>query len=219
MQFLMGTPMIGVSYFRFHPKGVKLHFWFLGYYYQVEIGGETITWLVSHQFAQEHNEDVDYRVMRTFTEFYAATVSFVLYRLYTSLNLKYPPIAVESDDDQTIENKQADMEALTLQLRKRFDGRFFTVDGIPKKYHFNAEERRNCWENNFRKKGNSKKKICEETTILEKKNFFRKNGNSRRQNCFQKRAILEKNNFRKNGNSRNFLFSFEKTRILENSNS
>lgn len=89
-----------------------------GYYYQVEIGGETITWLVSHQFAQEHNEDVDYRVMRTFTEFYAATVSFVLYRLYTSLNLKYPPIAVESDDDQTIENKQADMEALTLQLRK-----------------------------------------------------------------------------------------------------
>ena len=33
-----------------------------GYYYQVELRGETITWLVSHEFAQEHNEDVDYKV-------------------------------------------------------------------------------------------------------------------------------------------------------------
>jgi len=63
-----------------------------GYYYQVELHGETITWLVSHQFAQAHNEDVDYRVMRTFTEFYASTVSFVLFKLYSQANLKYPPI-------------------------------------------------------------------------------------------------------------------------------
>lgn len=51
-----------------------------GYYYQAEVRGETITWLVPHEFAQEHNEDVDYRVMRTFTDFYLSAASFVLYK-------------------------------------------------------------------------------------------------------------------------------------------
>jgi len=89
-----------------------------GYYYQVELRGETITWLVSHEFAQAHNEDVDYRVMRTFTEFYAATASFVMYKLYTEDNLKYPPAALDATDEDTLDKQQADMEAMTLQLRK-----------------------------------------------------------------------------------------------------
>ena len=101
--------------------------------------GETITWLVSHEFAQEHNEDVDYKVffeklikserfklffkvMRTFTEFYAATLGFVMFKLYSEANLKYPPLAQsESDEsDEKVQQQQADIEALTLQLRKRF---------------------------------------------------------------------------------------------------
>jgi len=91
-----------------------------GYYYQVELRGETITWLVSHEFAQEHNEDVDYKVMRTFTEFYAATLGFVLFKLYSEANLKYPPLAhTDSDEsDEKVHQQQADIEALTLQLRK-----------------------------------------------------------------------------------------------------
>ena len=91
---------------------------FLGYYYQVELRGETITWLVSHQFAQAHNEDVDYKVMRTFTEFYASTVSFVLFKLYAEANLKYPPVAIDATDEDTIEKQQSDIEALTIDLRK-----------------------------------------------------------------------------------------------------
>ena len=35
--------------------------------------------------------DVDFRVMLTFVEFYSALMGFMNFRLYHSLNLKYPP--------------------------------------------------------------------------------------------------------------------------------
>lgn len=35
--------------------------------------------------------DVDFRVMLTFVEFYASLVGFVNFKLFMSLNLKYPP--------------------------------------------------------------------------------------------------------------------------------
>jgi len=91
-----------------------------GYYYQVELKGETITWLVPHEFAQKHNEDVDYRVMRTFTEFYLSAASFTLYKLYTEANLKYPPfrIDMENMEDEEVEKELANVEALTLELRQ-----------------------------------------------------------------------------------------------------
>ena len=40
--------------------------------------------------------DVDFRVMLTFVEFYATLMGFVNFKLYHSLNLKYPPQVLES---------------------------------------------------------------------------------------------------------------------------
>ncbi|XP_036382618.1 pescadillo [Megalops cyprinoides] len=62
-----------------------------GIYYQAEVFGQPITWLVPYQFAHNHPTDVDYRVMATFTEFYTTLLGFVNFRLYQSLNLVYPP--------------------------------------------------------------------------------------------------------------------------------
>ncbi|MBN3304288.1 PESC protein, partial [Amia calva] len=62
-----------------------------GIYYQAEVLGQPITWLVPYQFAHNHPTDVDYRVMATFTEFYTTLLGFVNFRLYQSLNLVYPP--------------------------------------------------------------------------------------------------------------------------------
>ncbi|XP_035236028.1 pescadillo [Anguilla anguilla] len=62
-----------------------------GIYYQAEVLGQPITWLVPYQFAHNHPTDVDYRVMATFTEFYTTLLGFVNFRLYQSLNLLYPP--------------------------------------------------------------------------------------------------------------------------------
>uniref|UniRef100_G3P3W7 Pescadillo homolog n=1 Tax=Gasterosteus aculeatus aculeatus TaxID=481459 RepID=G3P3W7_GASAC len=62
-----------------------------GIYYQAEVMGQIITWLVPYQFSHDHPTDVDYRVMATFTELYTTLLGFVNFRLYHSLNLVYPP--------------------------------------------------------------------------------------------------------------------------------
>ncbi|XP_005993371.1 pescadillo [Latimeria chalumnae] len=62
-----------------------------GIYYQAEVLGHPVTWIVPYSFAHNHPTDVDYRVMATFTEFYTTLLGFVNFRLYQSLNLVYPP--------------------------------------------------------------------------------------------------------------------------------
>ena len=48
--------------------------------------------VVSVQFScMQMPTDVDFRVMLTFVEFYSALMGFTNFRLYHSLNLKYPP--------------------------------------------------------------------------------------------------------------------------------
>ncbi|KAI8148964.1 Pescadillo N-terminus-domain-containing protein [Fennellomyces sp. T-0311] len=69
----------------------KVFFSIKGIYYQAEIKGQTITWVVPYQFSQETPSDVDFRVMLTFLEFYTTLMGFINFRLYTELNINYPP--------------------------------------------------------------------------------------------------------------------------------
>ena len=62
-----------------------------GLYYQAEIGGQNITWLVPYPFSQRLPFDVDYKIMLTFLEFYRTLLKFVLFKLYSELGLSYPP--------------------------------------------------------------------------------------------------------------------------------
>ena len=62
-----------------------------GFYYQAEIGGHVVTWLVPFSFSQDLPLDVDFRVMLTFLEFYEAQMKFTMYRLYHRLGMRYPP--------------------------------------------------------------------------------------------------------------------------------
>jgi len=62
-----------------------------GIYYQAEIQGQKITWVVPHQFAQHLPNDVDFRIMMTFIEFYTTMVGFINFQLYHNVNLAYPP--------------------------------------------------------------------------------------------------------------------------------
>lgn len=64
-----------------------------GFYYQAEVMGEKITWLVPHQFTQSVPKEVDLRVMTTFLDFYEVFMRFALYKLYHLAGLKYPPVA------------------------------------------------------------------------------------------------------------------------------
>ncbi|KAJ1972470.1 mRNA-binding ribosome synthesis protein nop7 [Dimargaris xerosporica] len=62
-----------------------------GIYYQAEIKGQNVTWLVPFQFSQEVPKDVDFRIMATFLQFYETLMGFVNFRLFQDLNLVYPP--------------------------------------------------------------------------------------------------------------------------------
>jgi pescadillo protein len=62
-----------------------------GVYFQAEILGETVTWLVPHSFTQSLPKEVDFRVMMTFLEFYEVYMKFVLFKLYHLKGWQYPP--------------------------------------------------------------------------------------------------------------------------------
>jgi len=62
-----------------------------GIYFQVQIMGQEITFITPHKFSFIQQQDIDYSVMRTFTEFYITLLGFVNYKLLTSANFHYPP--------------------------------------------------------------------------------------------------------------------------------
>ena len=103
-----------------------------GVYFQAEVRGQTVTWLVPYLFTQHVSshfgrhialcfpvdtffateqipDDVDFRIMLTFLELYQTLMGFVMYKLYTDENLVYPPhLDVEKD------NAGAGVGAITL---------------------------------------------------------------------------------------------------------
>lgn len=61
-----------------------------GIYLEANIHGTDIRWIVPHSFVQFMPENVDYRVMMTFFEFYETLLSFVLFKLYSDIGFRYP---------------------------------------------------------------------------------------------------------------------------------
>ncbi|VDK73210.1 unnamed protein product [Litomosoides sigmodontis] len=81
-----------------------------GIYYEAEVMGERITWIVGHDRGVGRVNEVDFSVMVTFAEFYVTMLEFVNFRLYQSIGLFYPPkLAFDSDkslnDDKIEEEK------------------------------------------------------------------------------------------------------------------
>eukprot|EP00980_Cylindrotheca_fusiformis_P030171 scaffold24509_cov127-Cylindrotheca_fusiformis.AAC.2 len=70
-----------------------------GVYLEASIRGVPIRWVVPHAFTQFMPEDVDYRVMTTFFEFYETLLQFVLYKLYTDIGVRYPLPSIEGGDE------------------------------------------------------------------------------------------------------------------------
>ncbi|KAI8000977.1 hypothetical protein LOK49_LG09G00440 [Camellia lanceoleosa] len=82
-----------------------------GIYYQAEVEGQKITWLTPHALQQVLPDVVDYNIMLTFLEFYETLLAFVNFKLYHSINVKYPPIL-----DPRLEALAADLYALSRYL-------------------------------------------------------------------------------------------------------
>ncbi|CAM6103012.1 unnamed protein product [Calypogeia fissa] len=116
-----------------------------GIYYQATVSGQEITWLCPHVVSQILPNDVDYRVMLTFVEFYETLVGFVNFKLYHSLGLAYPPIVSPSSEqaagslEELIEivvtagNDVGQDDAETVQCRDLFKGlKFFLAREVPR---------------------------------------------------------------------------------------
>ena len=89
-----------------------------GFYYQADVCGQKVTWLVPHERSQVLPADVDYRVMITFLEFYQTMLKFIFFKLYHDLNLKYPPQL-----NAKLESSAAGLNALIT------DGKEATLEG------------------------------------------------------------------------------------------
>lgn len=61
-----------------------------GVYMEASIQGVDIRWIVPHAFTQYMPEDVDFRVMGTFFEFYETMLKFVLFKLYNDIGIRFP---------------------------------------------------------------------------------------------------------------------------------
>ncbi|KAH7155550.1 Pescadillo N-terminus-domain-containing protein [Dactylonectria estremocensis] len=85
-----------------------------GIYYQANIQGEDVLWLVPYRFNQRVVGDVDFRIMGTFIEFYMTLLGFVNFRLYTTLGLKYPPKFDQAKDENAAELGAFTLEGKTL---------------------------------------------------------------------------------------------------------
>jgi len=62
-----------------------------GIYFQSEIEGQNVIWVQPFEFSQALPYDVDYRVMFTFLEFYETLMKFIMFKLYSNINITYPP--------------------------------------------------------------------------------------------------------------------------------
>lgn len=93
-----------------------------GYYFQAEIRGQKVTWIVPHYypFAPQPKTEVDFKLMSIFVEFYSIMLGFVNYRLYNGLNLIYPPtfpealVDMDSDESTFVSERIA---ALNLSIK------------------------------------------------------------------------------------------------------
>jgi pescadillo protein len=81
-----------------------------GCYFQAEIMGQPVTWLVPYEFSQRIPKDVDYKVMTTFLELYETQLRFINYKLFTSIGYIYPPKI-----DKLLEDSNAGLSALRME--------------------------------------------------------------------------------------------------------
>jgi len=117
-----------------------------GIYYQADIQGQTVTWIVPYHFTQKLPAEVDYRVMLTFLEFYETMLKFINFKLYSSLSLKYPPkinVELEANLDSLsystllVENKENTIETEIQNEKYRISDEFNkdeTVQQMNNKY-------------------------------------------------------------------------------------
>lgn len=100
-----------------------------GYYFQAEIKGQKVTWMVPHYypFQPQLRSEVDFRMMSIFVQFYTIMLGFVNFRLYNQLNLVYPP-QFPSNLFQDTEESLADEEKFVSERIAALNADLLKID-------------------------------------------------------------------------------------------
>lgn len=83
-----------------------------GYYFQAEIMGQKVTWLAPHQFTQTMPDEVDFKIMVSFLDFYLAMLKFVNFKLYSDAGMVYPPKRNTVKDGASLEVGALELDML-----------------------------------------------------------------------------------------------------------
>jgi|UniRef100_A0A7S4GH27 pescadillo protein len=105
-----------------------------GWYYQADIMGQAVTWLVPHNYNVMMPGTVDYNVMMTFLEFYTVMLDFVLFRLESEYKANESRVKLEQEKDEEreelgIEDMAEDFpmspeDQKTQEAQKKLSGMF-----------------------------------------------------------------------------------------------
>uniref|UniRef100_A0AC35U3X4 Pescadillo homolog n=1 Tax=Rhabditophanes sp. KR3021 TaxID=114890 RepID=A0AC35U3X4_9BILA len=85
-----------------------------GIYYQAEIMGEKVTWIVGHERPIGEVTGVDFSIMNNFADFYVTALRFVNFKLFKNIGLFYPPQFI----DAKIKKNDLDDEEKVYSLAK-----------------------------------------------------------------------------------------------------
>lgn len=88
-----------------------------GVYLEASIQNVPIRWVVPHSFVQWMPENVDYRVMMTFFEFYETLLSFVMFKLYSDIGVRYP-LPTQAVSGESLGGTSAVLRANLKSLRE-----------------------------------------------------------------------------------------------------
>lgn len=88
-----------------------------GIYFEANIQNCTIRWVIPHAFTQNMPNDVDFRVMLTYFEFYETLMGFVLFKLYSDIGIRYPMSITSVDKSNSSTILAANLHALSREAR------------------------------------------------------------------------------------------------------
>ena len=132
-----------------------------GVYFEANIQGSTVRWVVPHAFTQNMPDDVDYRVMLTFFEFYETLLGFVLYKLYNDIGVRYPLAVSSVERNNASSVLAANLRALSREAR---DSKSMVSNAVAEAIEASKEEGANAEETEGGDGG--KKKLSKRAGLL-----------------------------------------------------
>ena len=112
-----------------------------GVYYEAMLGfNSKVVWIEPYQSATVLPVDVDYKMLMTFSEFHSSLLKFVLLRLYTLSDVKFPPVLVKNqvgEDKKETTFGEFKLEKCEDDLTEGVDKEFLNDENVKKMKDWN----------------------------------------------------------------------------------